>query len=450
MSSSKFNIPGKFFVLGPKKKSKIVEDKEYFGHREFLLFALRTRISPEIKSILGIPVFIDFVGYPGSEISINLPGGKDLYLNDELRKEIQEVIDENVEFPDAKKLECLMLRCDSTHYISNSMFLDGGFQRIPPKWIRSVLPFLHSLIEIPKELQIRYDSQECGIFVGGLLEHKETNYKTVYNEISSNIIDALMKLWSEGGIVDVPQDMVDKWDLEMISKVKVNDNTTTLYSPSLDTKWGNLCTKLSDMPVSAFLYDLMKGSERQVPVKVGINLVDYHYIAKEVNGNTLAHFSNGSLYFTPKSAKHLSEIVNGVERVKWGGQYYGSVICFYSTRLSWIRAYSLIVRRSVSNDLVLYVRRDYTLPVFVLSVGSIPMDVDTTTLRQEILLRTRRLLLFLKHKMILPGENEDIHSILDDVNSKLPDDVSSPTVRDHVDNRKEFSEFSYPEHNIQF
>ena len=426
------------------------------GFKEYLLFALRTRITPELQSLIGRSVLISFTGYPAPSLRLSLPGGdREPHINETLRGEIEAILNREAALPSNQRLECLLLRWNTVKYLAAPTHYavagtDGLYERIPSRWVRTILPFIAldpALADDPDIPVIDYRESSSG-FGGGLFSDclhsaaaisydQGENYGDLYSRMSYRVLAVVRRWYDEGRLVDPEQSVVKRWRLEAVRTVR----GTTLYKP-ID-EWG--LSRLSretllDLPVSALLYDLAKGRERSVAVRLGINLVDYHAVSKKLfNGIPGGyHFAGGSLHFIPKDLDDLLRVVDGVNEVLYGGQTSGAVITLTTSRLSWIRVYALVVQRSISADIAVYVRRDIE-PVFVFSF-TVPIDSNIATLRQEIVLRSRRLLVYLIDKMgNPPGESDslpiDIHAILDAPNPELPSDLSSPTVRSHLDAR---------------
>jgi hypothetical protein len=412
------------------------------GYKEYMLFALRTRLTPELQELVGRSVIISFTGYPAPSLQLTMPGtDKEPHINEQLRREIDTLLQREANLSSQQRLECLILRWNSSRYLTASSLFgtDGLYHRIPKRWLRAILPFLpldSSLIDDNTIPRIEYRTD--GLYADCLntaapigIEDGET-YGNLFARMSFKVLELLRRWYDEGRLVDPEQSLIKRWRLTAVRTV----GGTTLYKPSDD--WG--LTRLArggllELPVSSLLWELSKGRERTVSIRVGINLVDYHRISKSLFDGGLAtsyHFSGGSLHFIPKSLDDLTRVLDGIDSVLYGEVSSGAVVTLTASRLSWIKMYGLIVQRSVSSDIVIYVRRDVE-PVFVISF-TVPMNADVAALRQEVVLRARRTLVYLLDHMGKPGaaEKTDIHAILDEPDAELPADLSSPTVRSHL------------------
>lgn len=433
-------------------RRRIIDEKHLeapsSGFREYMLFALKTRLTPELKTLIGHSVLVSYVGYPAPSMQLSLPGGvnKEPHINAELRNELNSILTREAELPYHRKLECLILRWNSVRYLtaptySTSTATDGLYERIPNRWLRSVLPFVPQDESFADDLEIpKLQYRDGGIYADCLhtstplgVDEGET-YMDLYSRLAVRVLTLIRKWYDEGRIVDPEQSLVTRWNLESVGTI----SSTTMYKPK--DSWGLAKLspgKLLDLPVSSLLYDLAKGRERSVAMRVGINLVDYHEISKKLFAGGLMrnyHFSGGSLHFTPTDAEDLIRILNGVNDVLYGGSEstVSAVATLTSSRLSWINMYSLIVQRSISTDTTVYVRRDIE-PMFVFSFA-VPMITNLPAIRQEVLLRARRTLVYLMDRFASPGSLEpvDVHSLLDDPNTQLPADLSSPTVKAYL------------------
>lgn len=420
------------------------------GFREYLLFALRTRLTPELKELIGRSVLISFTGYPAPSLRLSLPGGdKEPHINESLRKEIHVLLDRESNLPSHQRLECLLLRWNSVRYLagpalSSTTGTDGMYEKIPNKWLRSIIPFvsldssLREDVEIPK---IEYRDgglyADCLHTAGMLRIDEGESYGDLYSRMAERALAVVRRWYDEGRLVDPEQALVDKWKLEAVRSIE----GITLYKPSDD--WG--LSKLSrgvlmDLPVSALLHDLAKGRHRSVAVRVGINCVDYHEISKRLFGGGLTakyHFAGGALHFIPKDLEDLLRVLNGVDEVLYGTDNdVRAVATLSSSRLSWINIYSILIQRSITTDITVYMRRDAE-PTFVISFVVTPIT-DLAALRTEIILRARRTFVYLIDYFKKPGHLDpiDIHGLLDDPETRLPEDLSSPTVRGHLKRKK--------------
>lgn len=415
------------------------------GYKEYLLFALRTRLTPELQELIGRTVLVSYTGYPAPSMRLSLPGGdREPHINEQLRDELNSLLQREAKLPSHQRLECLLLRWNSNRYLSapsqSAVFgTDGLYEKIPSRWLRGILPFIpldESLagnVDLPK---IEY--RDHGLYCDCLHTAAPTgidegeSYSNLYARMSALVLRLIRRWYDEGRLVDPEQSLVKRWQLEAVRTVGGN----TLYKPH--NNWG--LSKLSggtllDMPVSALLYELAKGRERSVSVRVGINLVDYHRISKSLFDGSIGqnyHFSGGSLHFIPKSLEDMIRVLTGVDQVLYGSSESGAVVTLTASRLSWINMYRLIVERSVSSDIAVYVRRDVE-PVFVISF-TVPMNTNVAAVRQEVVIRARRTLVYIMDRMTKPGGVEmlDIHGLLDEPNAELPADLSSPTVREHL------------------
>jgi hypothetical protein len=368
---------------------------------------------------------------------LSFTNGREPHISESLSHNLNALLEREAKLPSSQRLECMILRWNSVRYLnapaqSAVHGTDGLYEKIPGRWLRSVLPFiphdesLSSDFEIPK---IEY--RDGGLYVdclhtaGKVGIDEGEDYGNLYARLSSRVLTLIRSWYDEGRLVDPEQSLVKRWRLEPVRSI----DKITLYKPSDD--WGITQLtrgKLLDLPVSALLHDLAKGRERAVAIRVGINLVDYHGISKRLFGGNLGekyHFSGGSLYFVPRDLDDLIRVLDGIDEVLYGGVVSGAVVTLTASRLSWINMYSLIVQRGISADTVVYVRRDIE-PLFVFSF-TVPIDVNSAAIRQEVVLRARRTLVYILDK----SEDKDVHSHLDDPNAKLPDDLSSPTVRAH-------------------
>lgn len=415
------------------------------GYKEYMLFALRTRLTPELQELIGRSVLVSYTGYPAPSMRLSFPGGdREPHINEQLRSELEALLQRETNLPSHQRLECMLLRWNSNRYLaapvrSGVFGTDGLYEKIPSRWLRAILPFVpfdESLTgnsDLPK---IEY--RDHGLYCDCLHTAAPTgidegeSYSNLYARLSALTLRLIRRWYDEGRIVDPEQSLVKKWRLEPVRTV----GGTTLYRPV--DNWG--LSKLSagsllDMPVSSLLYELAKGRERSVAIRVGINLVDYHRISRylfEGNIGHVYHFSGGSLHFIPKNLEDLIRVLVGVDQVLYGSDESGAVITLTASRLSWINMYRLIIQRSVSSDIVVYVRRDVE-PVFVISF-SVPMNTNVDAVRREVVIRARRTLVYVMDRMAKPGGVEplDVHGLLDDSTAELPSDLSSPTVREYL------------------
>ncbi len=418
------------------------------GFREYLLFALKTRLAPELQELIGRSVLVSYTGYPAPTMHLSLPGGsREPHINDQLRQELTALLEREAALPSHKRLQCLLLRWNSLRYLSVS---NTSPERVSSRWLRSILPFipvdetLFEDVEIPR-VEYRNGGLYCDcLHTAGIVGVDEGEpYTQLYGRMSVRVVELIRQWYREGRLVDPDQVMVKKWKLVAVRTI----GGSTLYKTADD--WGLTGGTLLDMPISALLYELAKGRERSIAVRVGINLVDYHAISKKLFGGGLGsnkyHFSAGVLHAVPRDLDDLLRIVRGVDDVLYGGETSGAVVTLSATRPSWIRIYTLIVQRSITDDVVVYVRRDVE-PAFIFSF-TVPLDSNIAALRQEVVLRARRTMVYLLDRFAKPGYSEpvDIHSILDDPETQLPTDLSSPTVRSYL-----AKERGHPALDLQF
>ena len=415
------------------------------GFREYLLFALRTRLATDLQSLIGRSVLITYTGYPAPTMRLSLaPGDREPHINVALRTELDALLVREAALPSHQRLECLIIDGLSVRYLSapsqsSVTGTDGLYERIPSRWLKAILPFIpldESLAGDEDIPTIDYRNgalfADCLHTAAALSYDEGESFGQLHARLTGRVIALVRRWYDEGRLIDPEQALVKRWKLEAVRTV----SGITLYKPSNDWGLARLSRgTLLDLPVSSLLYELAKGRDRQVGIRVGINLVDYHAISQKIFGGGLGtayHFSGGSLHFTPKDLDDLLRVLDGVDDVLYGGQTSGAVITLEASRLSWIRVYALIVQRSISANLAIYVRRDVE-PVFVFSF-TVPIDSNTDAIRREVVLRARRLLIYLMDKFAKEGDTEptDIHSILDDVSNQLPSDLSSPTVRSYL------------------
>lgn len=431
------------------------------GYKEYMLFALRTRITPELQALVGRGVVISYTGYPAPSLRLSLAGGdREPHINETIRSEIDAILKREAELPSHQRLECLLLRWNAVRYLAAPSHYavsgtDGLYERIPSRWLRSIMPFVPLDETIADDNDIPVIEHRIGGLYADCLhsaaaigyDQGET-YGDLYARLAARVLILIRRWYDEGRLVDPEQSLVRRWRLEAVKTVA----GITLYKPSGD--WGlTRMTRgtLLDLPVSALLHDMAKGRSRPVAVRVGINLVDYHAISQKLFGGSLEHkyhFAGGALHFTPRDLDDLLRVLDGVDEVLYGGKVSGAVVTLTASRLSWIKVYALVVQRAISANIAVYVRRDVE-PVFVFSF-TVPVDANIATLRQEVVLRARRLLVYLLDKLTDPTKvgPTDIHALLDEPTTELPEDLSSPTVRSYL--TKERPELLKDIQSIQF
>ncbi len=416
------------------------------GFKEYMLFALRTRLTPELQELIGRSVLVSYTGYPAPSMRLSLPGGdREPHINQELKKELDALLSREANLSSQQRLECLLLRWNSVRYLvgpaQHSLIgPDGLYEKIPSRWVRGVLPFVpldSSLQDDPDIPKIEYRDgglyADCLDTAGTVAIDDRESYTVLYARLSNRVLALIRRWYDEGRVIDPEQSLVKRWKLESVRTV----GGTTMFKPSND--WG--LEKMSrgtllEMPVSALLHELAKGRERAVAIRAGVNLVDYHEISKRLFGAGLGskyHFSGGSLHFTPRDLDDLLRVLDGVNDILYGGDTGGAVVTLASSRLSWIHMYALIVQRSITSDIVVYVRRDIE-PMFIFSFA-VPLDTNLPEIRAEVVLRARRTMVYLLDHYATPGHLEpvDVHSILDNPDTQLPEDLSSPTVRAYLE-----------------
>lgn len=423
------------------------------GYREYMLFALRTRLTPELQELVGRAVLVSYTGYPAPSMRLSLAGGdREPHISASLRLELDALLAREASLPSHQRLECLLMRWNAVRYLtapihSTSVGTDGMYEKIPSRWLRSIMPFLPLDASLQADTDIPTVEYRDGALYADCLhtassigQEEGESYSNLFSRMVTRVMSLVRRWYDEGRIVDPEQSLVTRWKLEAVRTL----GGMTMYRPcARDTgdctggNWG--ISRLSrggilDLPVSALLYELAKGRERSVAVRVGINLVDYHAISKRLFGGSIGslyHFAGGALHFIPRDLDDLLRVLDGVDEVLYGGEVSGAVVTLTASRLSWIRVYALVVQRSISSDVAIYVRRDVE-PLFVISFG-VPVDSNISALRQEIVLRARRLLIYISDRLGAPGSGTatDVHALLDSPETALPSDLSSPTVRSH-------------------
>lgn len=450
-SSATFKVPLELFNLPqnysedlrkeatdvlPRRKRLLTSEQlesPFSGYRDYMLFALRTRILPELQPIMGRNIFISYTDYPGATLVLSYNSNREPQITTGLSEEIKSLIEKQVNLPSEQRLECLLLKWNSVRYLTPPVGSSGVQERIPGKWLKAILPFIPhdaTFAEDPSIPTLIYRNNEDALYADCLQnsdDPEEEYFMDLYSRMVNKILTLVKQWYLEGRVVDPSEDIIEDWKLSSVISI----DGKTLFKPQDD--WG--ISKVSrgnllELPISGLLHDLGKGKERTVPIRAGVNLVNYHGIAKSLYGSGIStgnyYFSGGNLNFIPKNIQDLLFVINTVDQVLYGGEVSGAVFTLSSSRLSWIRVFSIITQRSVSKDLAVYVRRDLE-PEFVFS-AMVPLNSNVSELRREVLLRSRRLLVYLMKKL----ETQDIHSTLDNPETKLPEDLSSPTVRSYL------------------
>ncbi len=217
------------------------------GFREYMLFALRTRLTPELQELIGKSVLISFTGYPAPSMRLSLPGGdREPHVNEQLRAELNNLLSRETSLPSHQRLECLILRWNEVRYLvassSKSMIegVDGLYERIPSRWLRSVMqfiPFDDSLVNDTEIPNLEY--RDGGLYADclhtagliGVVDERES-YGTLYARMSGIVLSLIRRWYDEGRLVDPEQSLVKRWRLIPVKTI----SGITLYKPADD--WG--------------------------------------------------------------------------------------------------------------------------------------------------------------------------------------------------------------------
>lgn len=440
------------------------------GFREYLLFALKSRIMPSLQHIMGRGIRVTFVDHPVPKMKLSEAG---IDTEPRITREMRDLVDsllerETTALASSRRLECLLLSPTMTRYLAAHPLRaivgqDGLYERIPRRWLRTILPFVPFSKEVlgdPEMPVVHHRTEaESGVEGGGLFadcmhtasslgyEEGETP-RELYARLSEHVL-GLVRLWYDKGYIAEPEtSLVTNWELEPVTNLG-QAHGGTLYKTKND--WGMTAVTqglLVDMPVTSLLWELNKGRHRQVAVHVGGNLVDYHVLTNRLFGGGILssprsppfHFADGSLHFTPNSLTILKHVLDTVDATLYGDNVPlepgsgpplpNSVLTLDADRISWLRVYNLVIKRSISADTAVYIRRDVR-PVFVLSFV-VPPLTNALTLRAEILLRSRRLMLYIMNHFAASSDTPceaDVHSRLESFES-LPPELERKTVRE--------------------
>ncbi len=359
--------------------------------KDYLLFALRTRLIPRLQKMLGKRIDVNFS--EGSLIHVGYSYGE-LYMSTDMYEEVKDVIEDEAS---SNIPYCLLLD-------PKSEFLDIN----NPSWVLSMLPFISSV----SQHQIKIHDGKLFIDLREFID-----YKIVYSNILTDVLAELKNKYDGGYIVSPTKSLIEKWKLVPVIRGK---DGNSLYSPD---NWYLHHSIVLDTPLSLLFQTLTDDTKDvKIGMYVGLNMVDYHHISDRVfKGNFSFFFEDSKVFFTPTDVGDLLNKTSQINEVIHGMDSYGKVLCMYASRLSWMRIYAVIAQRAIPGKYTVYVRRDIK-PVFVFSI-TVPDDTNLDELEYEMRIRGHRLLLYLMEKLNPP--DGDIHTVLDNAVS-LPQELNLP------------------------
>jgi hypothetical protein len=288
---------------------------------DYDIFALKSRLTPIYRALLGRSIDVRFARIPAdkSPIVIELYAGTNkVSLSAATYSLLQDEINEQINkpYPHALVLAFPAL-----------MFTDDGIP-IDSDWITHMAPYL-DIPHTPDKGAAPFITTD-GIYVD---LSKTVDFGNEYNALVNMIVDQYQLLYAKGLVADIRcANIAVDWSLVKVDiPIAKGEKPAPLYRPD----WQDL--RLAPDPVK-FINQRLDG-ERFIKIRIDDNNVVRHAVSRVIDYcKGLCYFQGKAVFIIADNLSATQRVVTNIFRVIVPAE--GMVLTIHATRPSWLKLYS--------------------------------------------------------------------------------------------------------------
>lgn len=255
------------------------------NYRPYDLFSIRTRMTPYVRRNFGDEFSLTFTSTMKNNRMVMVIGVRDNNLDDVLLTDEQKV---------ALSVKIRSLIAEGNSHVmllpaKHSQSTDDTLME--STWISSILPY----IDIDDTYEPYADDEGLYVSLGA-----EEDYILTYNELITDVMEQLEKMYKEGYVVGISEEVASDWGFERVNP-DFDLYMATWKNDKISKPYGGL---------SGFIKSRMRG-EKTIDVEVGNNSVIRHFIAELMDVTFVSTFAR----FDAKDLAVASEALRKIERI---------------------------------------------------------------------------------------------------------------------------------------